>query len=448
MRPVDEIFRKQKYDALELFHSALDKMHPYSMVINTVDRENHSLIISDQTFDLSDGQKIWVAGSGKAAASMAEGLEDALKDYVQDGVIISPYGTKKRMRSIQQFQASHPVPDENSLAGTLELIDFIRTIPEGDILIYCLSGGSSSLLCLPNPELELDDIRETFHLLLGSGANIHEMNIVRKHLSQVKGGGLLQFINPGVTLIDLIISDVPDNRLEDIGSAPTIVDESSFRDAVNILKNYAIYDWIPEDIRNFLTERSEEDKSQEPKEWIAPDHHYTFLLGSAEMLAQEVGELARNKGYHVVVAEKPYNGDVRHVSKKICADAVSVLSRNEPVAKPAVLVYFGESTVEVRGDGMGGRNQELALAAALSVEGQHHITVLSIGTDGRDGPTDAAGAISNSETALLARKQNLEPEKYLADNDSYSFFKKMNDLVITGPTGNNLMDLQIVLVNK
>lgn len=446
---MDEIFKKQKRDALNIFRSSMDMMHPYSMIIDQVDRENHSVTIGGTSYDLESGRNLWVIGSGKASATMAEGLEDALGDMIHDGLIICPYGTRKRTPHIQQFEAAHPIPDENSVAATYELTDFVRQIPSGDILVYCLSGGTSALLCMPWPELEIEDIRKSYQLLLSSGANIHEMNIVRKQLSQVKGSGLLNFMNPGVTLIDLVISDVPGDNLHDIGSAPTIPDDSNVQEAIDILQKYKIFENIPEPIRSFLHTKASEsrgDIESKPEKHI--EEHRTILLGTADKLARKAGKIAEKFGYNIYVPDKPYNGNVKNISKKLSADAISVLSRNEPVKKPAALIYFGESSVEVKGTGKGGRNQEMALAAAISVEGQHHITFLSMGTDGRDGPTDAAGAISNSETALLARKRGLEPELYLQNNDSYTFFSEMDALVKTGPTGNNLMDLQIILVNK
>jgi len=275
------------------------------------------------------------------------------------------------------------------------------------------------------------------------------MNIVRKQLSQVKGGKLLQYIKPDVTLIDLMISDVPDNRLEDIGSAPTIPKKTGFSDPLEILQRYQIMGKLPKQVQKHLENGERYDNVMAERDNQGQNRkHHSILLSSAEHLARKAGEIAEEKAYHVKINDQPYNEDVRQISKKISSQAISVLSRNNQVEKPAALIHFGESTVQIKGDGLGGRNQELALIAALSVEGQHYITLLSVGTDGRDGPTDAAGAISTSNTALLARKKGLDPESYLQNNDSYHFFEKLDGLVKTGPTGNNLMDLQIVLVTS
>jgi glycerate 2-kinase len=446
---VDDIYQKQRNDVLEIFHQAMEQMHPRQLMKREISLENNILSIRNTDTELKDGQNIWVIGTGKASASMAEGLEEVLGDRIKDGMIIVPEGTKSGTKIIQTFTGNHPLPGDDSLASTYELIDFIKKIPGDDILLYCLSGGTSALLCMPKEGLELKDLQKTYKILLESGANIHEMNIVRKQLSQVKGGGLLSFLNQDLQLIDLVISDVPDNRLEDIGSAPTLKKNTGYSDVMNILEKYEIFDKIPDRVRNHLQEGYRFEGGIPAKKVNGQKRdHESLLLSSAEHLAKKSGELAEDIGYHVKVSDHVYNDDVRNVARRISADAISVLSRKEPVELPAALIYFGESTVNVTGNGLGGRNQELALRASLSIEGQHYITILSAGTDGRDGPTDAAGAISTSETALLARKKGLNPESYLHNNDSYHFFEKLDGLLITGPTGNNLMDLQIVLVTS
>ena len=445
----DDIYHKQKKDVLEIFHQAMDQMHPTQLIKREVSLENNILSIRNTVAELKEGQNIWVIGTGKASASMAEGLEEVLGDRIKDGMIIVPEGTGSGTKIIQTFTGNHPLPGDDSLASAYELLDFIKKIPGDDILLYCLSGGTSALLCMPEEGLELKDLQKTYKILLESGANIHEMNIVRKQLSQVKGGGLWSFLNPDVHLIDLIISDVPDNRLEDIGSAPTLMKKTGFTDAMSILEKYDITAKMPKRVINFIKEgyRFEGVMPAKPVHG-QKRYHESLLLSSAEHLAKRSGDIAEEKGYNVKVSDDVYNDDVRNVARRISADAISVLSRDEPAESPAALIYFGESTVNVTGKGLGGRNQELALTAALSLEGQHYITILSAGTDGRDGPTDAAGAISTSETALLARKKGLNPESYLQNNDSYHFFEKLDGLLFTGPTGNNLMDLQIVLVTS
>ena len=444
---MDEIFEKQKSDALSLFHTALEQMHPRRLIRDKVRLTGHVLTVSDREFIIPEKSRIWVAGSGKAAGEMAAALSEILEDNIEDGLIICPRKTNFHDRRIQAFEASHPLPDIDSVTAGYEMHDFVHTIPDGDTLIYVMSGGSSALMCLPEGDLEIEDITETNRLLLECGADIHEINTIRKHLSGIKGGKLAERMNR-IHLINLIISDVTGNNLADIGSGPTVPDDTPSSQAIQVLKYYNIWNKVPKAVYEHLRIKNiEESKTgyirRPPKARID-----SFLLASAEHLADRTVRLAKEKGYNPWFSGEVYHGNVRHVARDISSTAIQVLSKNKPVEKPAALVFVGESTVQLTGEGLGGRNQELALTAAISIEGQHHITILSAGTDGRDGPTDAAGAICTSNTALLARKKEVEPEKYLQNNDSYHFFEQMDGLLKTGATGNNLMDLQIVLVNK
>jgi glycerate 2-kinase len=494
---VEDIYRVQKEDVLEIFHESMKQMHPGQMIRSAISLENNILRIRDSGIELKDEQGIWIIGTGSAAATMAEGLESKLGDRIKGGLIIVPEDTKPKSRIIRRFAGSHPLPGNNSLLSTYRLLEnilgyrikdrlnhapestkagsriikrltgnhplpgneslvstnallkFIEQIPSGDILMYCLSGATSALLCMPEVGIELKDIRKVNKILLNSGVNIHEMNTVRKQISKIKGGGLLKFIKDEVHLIDLIISNVPDNHLEDIGSAPTLEKKTGFWDVMHILDRYHLFNKMPGRVRDYLNfgYRFEGVMPENPDN--NPKHrHETYLLNSAEYLARKVGEIAEKKGYNSYICDQAYNDDVRTVADHITSDAISVLNRHAPVEPPAALIYFGESTVNVTGNGLGGRSQELALSALLSIEGQHNITILSVGTDGRDGPTDATGAICTSVTASAARKIGFDPESYLHNNDSYHFFEKMGGLLITGPTGNNLMDLQIVLVTS
>ncbi|HKI47075.1 MAG TPA: DUF4147 domain-containing protein [Balneolales bacterium] len=444
---MDEIFEKQKSDALSLFHTALEQMHPRRLIRDKVKLTGHVLTVCDREFIIPERSRIWVAGSGKAAGEMAAALSEILGKNIEDGLIICPHKTNFRDRRIQAFETSHPLPDIDSVTAGYEMRDFARSIPDGDTLIYVMSGGSSALMCIPEGDLEIEDITETNRLLLECGADIHEINTIRKHLSGIKGGKLAERMNR-IHLINLIISDVTGNNLADIGSGPTVPDDTPCSKAIQILKYYNIWEKVPKPVYEHLRRKNiVESKAGYTRRPIKARID-SFLLASAEHLADQTVRLAKEKGYNPWFSGEVYQGNVRHVARDISSTAIQVLSKNKPVEKPAALIFVGESTVQLTGEGLGGRNQELALTAAISIEGQHHITVLSAGTDGRDGPTDAAGAICTSNTALLARKKEVEPEKYLQNNDSYHFFEQLDGLLKTGATGNNLMDLQIVLVNK
>ncbi|MEX0719388.1 MAG: DUF4147 domain-containing protein [Balneolaceae bacterium] len=389
---------------------------------------------------------VWVLGAGKASVAMARQAIDYFKDKIKDGIIIAPEKSKE-LHQIQVFKGSHPLPDNDTVSSSYELLNLARKIPKGDTVIFCLSGGASALFCIPAKGIELEEIRNCYELLLNSGASIHQINVVRKHLSETAGGRLGEVLSQ-TNLHSVILSDVPGDDPQSIGSAPTIPDSSTFKEAFQILKQFKLWDHMPHSARIHISKGMHGDVRENPgagdQKW---EHHSVNVISGAKVLAENISKELRDRGWNVFIAEEAYDDDLKKVSKKICSEAISVVSEDKPVSKPAALIYFGESTVNVSGKGKGGRNQEMALNAAISIEGQHSISLLSLGTDGMDGPTDAAGAIINSETALLARKKKLNPEEYLQNNDSYHFHEKMETLVKTGPTGNNLMDLQVVLVS-
>ncbi|MEX2476904.1 MAG: DUF4147 domain-containing protein [Gracilimonas sp.] len=389
--------------------------------------------------------KVWILGAGKASVEMAHQVETYYGSSVEDGIIISP-NISHTLNRVQVFTGTHPYPYQDSVSASYELRDLAKRIPEDDTVIFCLSGGASSLFCIPAGGIELDELRNAYKLLLNSGASIHEINAVRKHLSETAGGKLGELFSDR-NLVSILLSDVPGDNPDSIGSGPTIPDTSTFKEAFQVLKKYRLWDDIAHSIRIHISKGMHGEIPENPKsENIDWTNHRTKVISGANILAENAGKFLSGKGYNVQVASSAYNLDVNRISKKICSEAISVLSKKSELKIPAAFVYFGESTVKVKGDGKGGRNQELALNAAISIEGQHDISLLSFATDGIDGPTDAAGAIINSETTLKARKQKISPEDFLQNNDSYYFHERMNTHIKTGATGNNLMDLQIVLV--
>ncbi|MEO1022676.1 MAG: DUF4147 domain-containing protein [Bacteroidota bacterium] len=345
------------------------------------------------------------------------------------------------------FKGSHPLPTKESVASSYELLAFAESIPAGSSVDFYLSGGASAMFCIPAEGIEIDELAETYDLLLSSGASIHQMNVVRKHLDEVKGGRFAQHLQH-VELNTYIISDVPGDDPEVIGSGPTIHDSSTFEEAKEILYSYDLWNKLPERVRNHISLGVQGRVPETPKPGIDEHPEHTIhLLNTASMLAHDIAQDLAQSGYNTWVADQAYNESVNQVAKHICAHALSVLKNEGPVEVPAALLFYGESTVKVLGNGKGGRNQHLALACALAIEGQHSITIQSIATDGVDGNTPAAGAVVDSFTTLKARKAGILPEQYLQDFNSYEFHKQMNTLVETGPTGNNLMDLQVVLVH-
>lgn len=444
------IYQKQNEDIKRLFHHGLESLAPERVIRSGVVYEEDTLTIEERSYSLSMNRRIWVFGSGKAAGRMAMELERILGNRIYDGIVICPYGLTTRTRRIQQFEASHPIPDLNSLTATYEMMDVALDVQDNDLVLYLMSGGSSSLLCMPHDALEFEDVREFYRQLLTCGAPIRDVNRMRKCISRVKGGQLRPLFGQAVVEM-LAISDVPGNDAAVIGSGPLVHDPVSPDEGLELLHKYQIEKNVPQAVIRFLdNERMRSETAEHNQQNGAdPDMKTRIaIVASAEKVAEAIEKGALSLGYHVYVHDGYLTGEARKIAKSIAGQAVDVLAHDQPVPKPAALIYYGESTVTVKGSGKGGRNQEMVLSAAMALEGQHHITFLSGGTDGRDGETNAAGAICNAQTGLDARKAGIEPEPYLENNDSWNFFRKTDGLLVTGVTGNNLMDIQIVLIEK
>lgn len=385
-------------------------------------------------------EECYVLGAGKGAANMVLDLSRA-GIRIKSGLIVGTGPAREILEQVQLYAGSHPFPGKDSVEASARLLDFIRDIPVGSDVVFCLTGGASALLCLPPHGVPVQDLAELNRMLLKSGAGIHDINIVRKHVSEVKGGRL-GYKLAHTNLITLIESDVPGSRLEAVGSGPTMVDESTFKEAVSVLKKYKLWKQIPDSVYVHLMRGVRREIPDNPRRGEIPFQHKVELVADSYTFAYEIGKFLKGGGFSVFIEKGAYSGNVKKVAKRICRQAVASL---KGARLPAAFIFHGESEVKVTGAGKGGRNQELALLAAVALEGLHPISMLSIGTDGVDGYTDAAGALINSQTTAEARKI-LVPEEYLRNNDSYHFHKKMHTLIKTGPTGFNLMDVQIVLV--
>ncbi|MDG5768065.1 DUF4147 domain-containing protein [Balneolales bacterium ANBcel1] len=464
----NKIYQKQAEDIRRLFLHGLEAVAPEKIIRDNVIPDDDILSVCGRSYALPEDRRIWVFGSGKAAGRMALELERVLGKWIYDGIVICPYGLKTDTERIQQFEASHPVPDLNSLTATFELMEVASDVRETDLVIYLMSGGSSSLLCMPHDDLEMEDIRGLYRELLRCGAPIREINRIRKSVSKVKGGKLRPCFGEAMVEV-LAISDVPGNDPADIGSGPLVDDPVGPEEALELLRKYDIDKRVPRAVLRLLLKpeapkanaaagtgffsqkpagRSDDGRTDAGETSAQKYPTHFNVLASAEKVAEEIKKGAISLGYHAHVHEGFMTGEARKVAKTISGEAVDVLVRNRPVEKPAALIYYGESTVTVKGNGKGGRNQEMALSAVMALEGQHHITFLSGGTDGRDGETNAAGAVCNAQTGLDARKLGVDPEPYLENNDSWNFFRKTDGLLQIGVTGNNLMDIQIVLIEK
>ncbi|MDZ7719564.1 MAG: DUF4147 domain-containing protein [Balneolaceae bacterium] len=438
----------QKEQAVQFFKSILKNVNPREFLPDIVnwDPENRKLNIYDESFILDEDQKIYVIGTGKASPTMAIAMEKILGSDLEDGFIIAPPDTEAEPSKIEMMEGSHPLPDENSEKATERLISLIKEIPNDSIVINLLSGGTSALLCKPAEDLSIEGFQKTYKILLDSGADIHEVNTVRKALSEVKGGRLLSFFND-VLLIDLVISDVPNDDLASIGSGPTTPQEISYDKAFKVLKKYMIWNDLPHEVKNHLADKMDEE-SQKSGSFKTKDlpTHQTWIVSSASKVAQKTTSMLEEKGYQTTLINPAWTGLVDDFEDHIMDHLQNLL---ETESEKKAVVFYGESTVKVTGDGLGGRNQEIALRIARRLKDfDHQMLFLSAGTDGIDGPTDVAGAVVDQNTYEEAVSDGINPDDFIENNDSYHFFEKVGGHIKTGPTGNNVMDIQLVLIEE
>ncbi len=421
-----------RLDARRIFDAALEAADPAEAV-------RRHLRVDPTAFD-----RILVIGAGKASATMAAAVEELLP--VTGGLVNVKDGHTVPLRRIELNECGHPVPDERGLAGAARIAEIARQAGERDLLICVISGGASALLPLPAPGIRLEEKQAVTRLLLASGATIHEINAVRKHLSALKGGQLARLAQPA-TVLSLLLSDVIGDSLDVIGSGPTAPDRSTFADAVAILEKYGLWRRAPEPVQARLRAGVRSEIPETPKEGDpAFDRVQNLIVGSNRLAVAAAEARARDLGYEPMVLSTSIEGETREVAAVHAAIGRETLDSGRPVPPPVCLISGGETTVTLRGAGLGGRNQEFALAAAIALEGRPGVLVLSGGTDGTDGPTDAAGAIADGTTVARAAALGLDARRFLADNDSYHFFETLGDLLKTGPTGTNVMDIHLLLV--
>jgi hydroxypyruvate reductase/glycerate 2-kinase len=423
----------------------------HKATLNQVVSALHTLPLKLDVAELPD--KLYLLAIGKGSQKLLEAFTRSYRGVILDGIVLSPEpvtigNNQARLKKLTFFTGSHPLPSLENEASTLEILRFIQKLPAGASLVCLISGGTSSLLCLPPDPISIQDLEQTYQLLLDSGADIDEMNTVRKHLSLVKGGNLAQKAHH-LRLHSVLLSDVPHDKPEVIGSGPTLADPSTFSDTMSVLDRYKLSQHLPSSVLDYLHQSTQGLHPETPKPGLNdhPNHTIQLVTGSKSM-QPFFSTLLEQQGFGVHWASEPIQASVKKEAQRIAAEVISVLNGQSKISSktPQALMYHGESYAQVTGHGKGGRNQELALLLALSLEGQHTVSILTLATDGTDGPTDAAGALVNSYTTLNARKQHTQPEPYIQANDSYHFHEQMNTLIKTGPTGNNLMDLCVVLI--
>ena len=429
-------------DALRIFQAALKAAAPAEAVLRHVKLTRNVLTAGRKRYHLDSFRNVYVIGAGKASAQMAQPIERLLGKRIAGGLINIRYGHAARLRRIQLNECGHPIPDRNGELGAQRIAEIARQAGPDDLVLCLISGGASALLPLPAPPVTLEEKQETTRLLLHCGANIHELNCVRKHISAVKGGLLAELAWPAAVLA-LILSDVIGDDLDVIGSGPTVPDRSTFGEARAILAKYGIAGKVPAAVRERLSGNASE--TPKPGDKIFGKVH-NLIVGSNRLAVDAATEQARALGYHTLVLSTFIEGETRDVARVHAAIAKEIRATGRPLKPPACVVSGGETTVTIRGSGLGGRNQEFVLAGALDIAGLKNVVVLSAGTDGTDGPTDAAGAIADGGTVARGQAKLLDATAYLANNDSYHFFELLGDLIKTGPTGTNVADVRIMLL--
>ena len=429
-------------DAHRIFQAALKAAAPAGAVLRHVKLSRNILTSARKRYRLDSFRNVYVIGAGKASAQMAQPIERLLGKRISGGLINIKYGHAASLRRIELNECGHPIPDRNGELGAQRIVEIARQAGPHDLVVCLISGGASALLPLPASPVTLEEKQETTRLLLQCGANIHELNCVRKHISAVKGGQLAQLAWPA-TVLALILSDVIGDDLDVIGSGPTVPDRSTFAQARAILARYGIAGKVPAAVSERLKGRASETPKPGDKVFA---HVQNLIVGSNRLAVDAAAKQARSLGYHTLVLSTFIEGETRDVARVHAAIAKEIRATGRPVKPPACVISGGETTVTIRGQGLGGRNQEFVLAAAQDIAGLKDVVVLSAGTDGTDGPTDAAGAIADGTTVTRAESQRIDTTAHLANNDSYHFFEHLGDLIKTGPTGTNVADVRIMLL--
>ncbi len=417
-------YAMERRDALLMLSHALSSVHGYNAVMDSVKKDGETIIVNGRKYHLNDYNRIYLAGAGKAAGSMAKAMEEII-DF-DDAVIITNEDIS--LKKCRVFHATHPYPSKDNISATEEIVKLFRNAGKDDLIIMLISGGGSSMMCLPI--ISLNSMIEVTEKLMKAGCNIRELNTVRKHLSMIKGGKLARMTD--AKIISLIISDVIGNPVDSIASGPTYGDKTTFRDAMSIMKKYGVEN---EEAIKVIKKGMEGEIEETPEEVKNADN---FIIADINKACMEAKKKAEKLGYKAGIITTSLDGEAVSAGRALAEYAIRAPSRKY------VFISGGETVVRVIGNGTGGRNQELVLSAAMEIEGQAMV-ILSCGSDGKDGNSDAAGAIADGETMKRARNMKMDAGDFLKRNDSYHFFLRLNDAIFTGNTGTNVMDIQIIV---
>lgn len=431
-----------------VIEAALTAVDPYVAVRACLCEDETGFGAGDGFYAYDDYERILVIGAGKAAAPMAQAVESVLGDRLTDGCVVVKYGHEAPTRRVRVLQAGHPVPDAAGLAAGAAILDLARQAGPRDLVICLLSGGGSALLEALPPGIGVADLQQTTDLLLASGATIHEINTLRKHLSLLKGGRLAAAVAPA-TLLTLVLSDVVGSPLDVIASGPTVPDPSTWADAGAVVEHYALADRLPVAVRRHLEAGLAGAVPDTPKPGDPLfARSRVCIVGDNAVAAAAAAAAAEREGYRSLILTTFLEGEAREVARVAVALAREVQTHARPVPPPACLILGGETTVTLGPQpGRGGRNQELALAAAVALAGRRGITLVALATDGTDGPTDAAGGVVDGATLARGTALGLDAYDHLRRHDAYPYLEAVGALLKTGPTRTNVNDLLFLFVH-
>jgi glycerate 2-kinase len=437
---------KLRRDALSILRAALTAASAGNAVRRHLSIDADRLTAGKVRLPLKNFDRVFLIGAGKAAVQMAAVVKKIVGPRLVHGVVVTKHGhTASRIHGVQIFEAGHPIPDAAGVQASRSIQELLSELNARDLVLVVISGGASALLSAPEEPITLQAKQKTTDLLLRAGADIFDLNKVRKHLSTLKGGQLAALAYPA-TVVSLLLSDVVGDPPEVIGSGPTVPDPSTFADALGVLKKFNLLRRVPPVVRARLEQgmRGEIPETPKPEDPLFKNVH-NVVIGSNRLALEAAAGRAQALGYRPLILSSTMEGEAREVARVHAQIMREVIASRHPTPAPACILSGGETTVTVRGRGKGGRNQEFALSAAIAIAGLTNGLVLSAGTDGTDGPTDAAGALATGDTLDRAKRLGLNAAEHLLQNDSYSFFAALGDLIKTGPTGTNVMDVHLLL---
>jgi glycerate 2-kinase len=432
---------------IRIMDAALNSVEPTQTVLKHVNRDGNLISFQDQKYDLDHYKRIFLVSLGKAALPMTQAMVQILQDQLTGGIIlikegyISDINRGQLPTNISIIEAGHPLPDKRGIDGSRRIAKLLENVDERDLIICLISGGGSALMTDPASDISLEDMQLLTSQLLNCGASIDEINTIRKHIERLKGGWLARIAAPS-RIVSLILSDVVGNPLEVIASGPTVPDPTTYRDVIAILQHYKLFQSLPKRIHAHLLEGLNGDIPDTPKPGEAIfDRVTNIIIGSNQLSCQAAIHEAQKLGFNTLLLTTFLQGEARQAGRLISAIAKELVFNHQPLPKPACIILGGETTVTVSGNGLGGRNLEIALGAVNDIASLDNITLITLATDGVDGLTDAAGSVVTGETLYHAMEKGLDPQKFLEQNDSYHFFEQLGDLIKIGPTGTNVNDL-------